>query len=110
MDDKDRAFHGFLLDTLADDEVGDLWLVRRSGRPIAALRMLAGPSQVSVHTMHFDMSEKNRAPRLLAFIAMMKAACGSGIEEVDMHGSTDFFSRWATGELLPICWTGSVVT
>jgi len=97
MNEADRAFHTRLLDTLNDDEVGDLWMVRFGARPVAALRMLSGPGLTSVHTMHFDLAHKRKGPGLMAFAAMMKTACEAGLEEVDMHGDTEFFARWATG-------------
>ncbi|MFX0540926.1 GNAT family N-acetyltransferase [Roseovarius sp. S4756] len=98
MSAADRQFHDLLLDRLAPEDVGDLWLVLVKDRPIAALRMLAGAMSVSVHTTHFDSSARDQAPGLLAFSAMMRAACEDGLQEVDMHGCTDFFKRWATGD------------
>ena len=97
MTDRDRAFHALLVETLPPGQLGDLWIVRFSGRPVAALRMLGADRQVSVHTMHFDAAERGRAPGLMAFVTMMRAACDEGLDEVDMHGNTDFFARWATG-------------
>lgn len=98
MSDRDRLFHTLLLDELAEEEVGDLWIVRLDGRPAAALRMLAAPGLVSVHTMHYDLACREQAPGLIAFEAMMRDACERGLREVDMHGSTEFFRRWATGQ------------
>ena len=100
MGPADRAFHENLLDWLEPEEIGDLWIVALDGTPLAALRMLAGPAtgggNVSVHTLHFDMAARKLAPGLIAFDAMMQAACAEGLAEVDMHGTTDFFARWAT--------------
>jgi hypothetical protein len=98
MTDRDRHFHALLLDSLVEEEVGDLWIVRLSSEPIAALRMLAAPGRVSVHTMHFDVAHRELKPGLIAFRAMMRDACERGLAEVDMHGSTEFFARWATGQ------------
>ena len=97
MTDRDRAFHALLLDELAEEELGDLWIVRLGGAPAAALRMLAAPGRVSVHTMHYDQAYRAQAPGLIAFEAMMRDACDRGLAEVDMHGNTEFFRRWATG-------------
>lgn len=96
MSERDRLFHENLLEDLAEREVGDLWIVRLDGRPAAALRMLAAPGRIAVHTMHFDTEFKALAPGLLAFEAMMRDACEQGLAEVDMHGTTEFFARWAT--------------
>ena len=98
MDDADRAFHTALLDRLQPEELGDLWITMMEGRPVAALRMLAAPGVVSVHTMHFDAGYRKQAPGLIAFDAMFRAACEEGLTEVDMHGRTEFFTRWATGQ------------
>lgn len=97
MTDADRTFHALLLRHLPEDRIGDLWLVRMGGRPVAALRMLAAPGKVAVHTMHFDAGFKDRSPGLIAFAAMMRAACDGDAREVDMHGTTEFFGRWSTG-------------
>ena len=96
MTDRDRLFHELLIENLAEGELGNLWIVRLDSRPAAALRMLAAPGRVAVHTMHFDSEFKALAPGLLAFEAMMRDACEQGLAEVDMHGTTEFFSRWAT--------------
>ncbi|MEI4485377.1 GNAT family N-acetyltransferase [Frigidibacter sp. MR17.14] len=94
----DRGFHRSLVETLPDAALGELWLVRdATGRALAALRMLAGPRGRSVHTMHFDAAARAAAPGLLAFAAMMRAAAEDALPEVDFHGRTAFFERWATG-------------
>lgn len=98
MDDADRRFHSLLLDSLPREEVGTLWLVEMDGRVVAALRMIDAPGKTAVHTMHFDAGYRKLAPGLLAFDAMVRDACDRGLSEVDMHGTTDFFARWATGQ------------
>ena len=98
MSDADRRFHRLLIEYLPEHMLGDLWLVYGASQPVAALRMLADKGQVSVHTMHFDAGFKAQAPGAIAFHEMMKAACDAGLNEVDMHGTTSFFSRYATGQ------------
>lgn len=102
MSAQDRDFHQRLLETLPADQVGRLWLVHFSDRPVAALRMIDGQGpggrKTCVHTMHFDAAERKLAPGLIAFDAMVRHACEEGFAEIDMHGTTDFFARWATGE------------
>lgn len=97
MGDADRHFHRLLLETLPDDEVGALWLMHLRGEPAAALRMLASPGRRHVHTMHFAAHLADAAPGLATFAAMMRDACTHGLTEVDLHGTSDFFARWATG-------------
>lgn len=96
MTDDDRRFHLLLLDDLAEDEVGDLWITRIDGQPAAALRMLGGTHRVAVHTMHFDQRFKHLVPGILCFQSMLRDAFDRGLREVDMHGNTQFFQRWAT--------------
>ena len=98
MSDADRFFHRQLIENLPEQMLGDLWMVYVKEQPVAALRMLAAPGQVSVHTMHFDANFKAEAPGAIAFHAMMQAACDAGLVEVDMHGTTAFFSRYSTGK------------
>lgn len=98
MSDADRHFHRQLINDLPDRMLGELWLVYHADQPVAALRMLADNGQLSVHTMHFDAAFKALAPGAIAFHRMLQAACDAGLDEVDMHGKTAFFSRYATGQ------------
>ncbi|WP_167620233.1 GNAT family N-acetyltransferase [Paracoccus ravus] len=98
MGDADRRFHALLLERLARDEVGTLWLVYLDGIAVSALRMIDGPGRTAVHTMHFDADCRKLAPGLIAFDAMLRDGCARGLTEIDMHGTTDFFARWATGQ------------
>lgn len=98
MGERGRRFHALLLDELSEEEVGDLWIVKIDSTPAAALRMLASPGRVSVHTMHFAAAFRELAPGAIAFAEMMRDAADRGLREVDMHGTTEFFRRWATGD------------
>lgn len=76
---------------------GNLWLLRLSGRPIAALRMLEDAGAAYVHTMHFDRAFADHAPGTVLFAAMMQDACARRLGRVDFNGHSPFFARWATG-------------
>ena len=93
----DDAFTRGLLDRLAEDEVGELWMLSVRDVPAAALRMLGGDCRLSVHTMHFDQRHKGLTPGTLLVEAMMRSAFERGLAEVDFHGDSTFFRRWATG-------------
>ena len=83
---------------------GKLWLLRLSGRPIAALRMLEDAQTAYVHTMHFDRDFSDHAPGLVLFAAMMKDASLRGLVRVDFNGASPFFARWATGDRQHLNW------
>ena len=76
---------------------GCLWLAQLDDQPVAALRMLEDRKAAYVHTMHYDQALRAHAPGLVVFDAMMRDACARGLPRVDFNGSSDFFSRWATG-------------
>ena len=76
---------------------GYLWLARLDNQPVAALRMLEDPKAAYVHTMHFDQALRAHAPGLVLFDAMMRDACAREVPKVDFNGTSEFFSRWATG-------------
>lgn len=97
MSDMDRAFMVHLIDELADDEVGELFLLRFDGKPAAALRMLGGNRRTCVHTMHYDQAFEALSPGTLLLDAMMRDAWSRGLAEVDLHGNSKHFKRWATG-------------
>ncbi len=94
----DWAFHR----TLAP--CGKLWLLRLSGRPVAALRMLEDTRAAYVHTMHFDRAFADHAPGMVLFAAMMRDACIRGLGRVDFNGRSPFFARWSTGERAHLNW------
>lgn len=77
---------------------GCLWLARLDDQPVAALRMLEDSRSAYVHTMHFDLGLRSFAPGLVLFDAMMRDACARGLPRVDFNGTSEFFSRWATGQ------------
>lgn len=94
----DWAFHRAL------SSCGSLWLLRLSGRPVAALRMLEDPRAAYVHTMHFDRTLADHAPGLVLFAAMMADACARRLERVDFNGNSPFFARWSTGQRRHLNW------
>jgi CelD/BcsL family acetyltransferase involved in cellulose biosynthesis len=51
-----------------------------------------------VHTMHYDLRFKHLTPGTLLLEAMLRWAWETGLKEVDLHGNSTFFKRWATGE------------
>lgn len=98
MTEIDRAFSRQLLVDLDDDEVGELYLLQIAGVPAAALRMIGSAKRTCVHTMHFAQAFKHLSPGSLLLEAMLRSAFERGVEEVDLHGNSAFFQRWATGE------------
>jgi CelD/BcsL family acetyltransferase involved in cellulose biosynthesis len=98
MTEEDRNFMRHLITELDDSEVGELWLLRVGGEPAAALRMLADRERICVHTMHYDQRFKHLTPGSILLEAMLRSAWERGLAEVDLHGSSAFFKRWATGE------------
>jgi CelD/BcsL family acetyltransferase involved in cellulose biosynthesis len=98
MTDEDREFMRHLLTDLDDSEVGELWLLHIADEPAAALRMLADGERICVHTMHYDQRFKHLTPGAILLEAMLRSAWERGLSEVDLHGSSAFFKRWATGE------------
>jgi hypothetical protein len=97
MTAEDHAFTAALLTDLDDDEVGELWLLHLADRPVAALRMLGGGDRLCVHTMFFDQQVKGLTPGALLLDAMLRSAWERNLAEVDLHGGSAFFRRWATG-------------
>lgn len=98
MSDADRKFMKLLLAELPDDEVGELWLLHVGGERAAALRMLGGTNRTCVHTMHFDQRYADLSPGTLLLNAMLKSAWDRRLIEVDLHGNSSHFRRWATGK------------
>jgi CelD/BcsL family acetyltransferase involved in cellulose biosynthesis len=96
-DERNREFARLLLAELRDDEVGELWVLRIGGEAASALRMLASPGRLSVHTMHYDQRFRDLSPGTIVFEAMLRSAWDRGLSEVDLHGDNAFFRRWATG-------------
>ena len=92
----DEAFDYALLETLADEEVGDLWLMRIDGRLVAAHRMLGDARKRYAHFMHYDPAIKDASPGTLLFEQLLEAAWTDGLSEVDFHGDSAFFRRWST--------------
>jgi len=92
----DEAFDYALLETLDDDEIGDLWLMRIDGRLVAAHRMLGDARKRYAHFMHYDPAFKDASPGTLLFEHLLEAAWADGLDEVDFHGDSAFFRRWST--------------
>jgi CelD/BcsL family acetyltransferase involved in cellulose biosynthesis len=92
----DEAFDYALLESLDDDEVGDLWLMRIDGRLVAAHRMLGDARKRYAHFMHYDPAIKDASPGTLLFEHLLEAAWADRLEEIDFHGDSAFFRRWST--------------
>ena len=80
-----------------ESEIGELWLLHIGGRPAAALRMVGAFDRIAVHTMHFDPSFAKFSPGTILMHAMLQRAWEGRVKEVDLHGNSAFFARWATG-------------
>lgn len=94
----ERNFAIRLLDELAEDEIGELWVMTIGGRAAATLRMVGGGNRTAVHTMNYDPQFRDLAPGSVLFEAMLRDAWQRGLGIVDMHGNTRFFERWSTGQ------------
>jgi CelD/BcsL family acetyltransferase involved in cellulose biosynthesis len=90
----DRAFQRALLEELAPDASGELWLLRCGDRLVAALTLLGGPQQLHVFTTYYDEDFADASPGTLLQLEMLRSAWERGVAEIDFHGDTPAFARW----------------
>jgi CelD/BcsL family acetyltransferase involved in cellulose biosynthesis len=94
LDFDDRAFQRALLEELAPDASGELWLLRCGDHIVAALALLGGPQRLHVFTTYYDEDFADASPGTLLQLEMLRSAWERGVAEVDFHGDTPAFARW----------------